>query len=49
MKLLRVKKQDSNGEIHFIIAEPIEGFDDAEIREITRKDAAKPLLLLRAE
>jgi len=52
-----VRKQASDGEVHFILAgsvfdETVESaadFDEVEMRRITRKEASKPLLLLRAE
>ena len=52
-----VRKQSSNGEIHFIIPddmfdetkETTEDFDDSQIKIIMKKEAAKPLLLLRGE
>ena len=52
-----VKKRSPNGEIHFILPEypydemgkTAEDVDEAEIRRITKKEASKPLLLLRAE
>ena len=52
-----VRKQSSNGEVHFIVDESMcdeteenaRDFDDAEIRKIMKKEASKPLLLLRAE
>jgi len=52
-----VRKRSPNGEIHFILPEytydetgtTAETFDEAEMRRITRKEASKPLLLLRAE
>lgn len=50
-----VRKQSSNGEIHFIIPEldetmeNEEDYDDYQIRIIMKKEASKPLLLLRTE
>jgi hypothetical protein len=52
-----VKKQASDGEVHFILAgsvfdeavETAADFDEIEMRRITKKEAFKPLLLLRAE
>jgi hypothetical protein len=52
-----VKKQASDGEVHFIFAGPMfdeaaetaVDFDEFELRAIMRKEASKPLLLLRAE
>jgi len=52
-----VRKQSPNGEIHFIFSEAkfvgtrknAEYFDEAEIRKIMKKEAVKPLLLLREE
>jgi hypothetical protein len=52
-----VRKQFLNGEIHLIITESkfdenrkkTEDFDEAEIRKIMKKEATKPLLLLREE
>ena len=52
-----VRKQSSNGEIHFIIPDNMfddtkgttEDFDDSQIRTIMKKEASKPLLLLRTE
>ena len=49
MRSLKVRKEVVDGELHFIIAESSEDFHEAEIRETTRKEASKPLLLLRAE
>ena len=56
-KLRVVREQFSNGEIHLILQES--AFDEAretagdcdktEIRKIMKKEAPKPLLLLRAE
>jgi len=52
-----VRKRSPNGEIHLILqeyafedtGETAEDFDEAEIRKIMKKEASKPLLLLRAE
>ena len=52
-----VREESPNGEIHFILQEAkfdetrknSEDFDEAEIRKIMKKEASKPLLLLRAE
>ena len=52
-----VRKRSLNGELHFILPEPKfdeirkdgEDFDGAEIRKLMKKEAAKPLLLLREE
>jgi hypothetical protein len=51
-----VRKRSLNGEIHLILPESMfvetketEDFDEAEIRKIMKKEASKPLLLLRAE
>jgi hypothetical protein len=58
MKKLRVSRVDSSdGEIHFILEEFLslehsEYFKDsdvAEIKRISRKEAAKPLVLFREE
>ena len=58
MRRLRARKIDSaNGELHFILEEPqasehSERFKDysvVEIVKITRKEAAKQLVLLRKE
>ncbi len=50
------RKRLTKGELHFILATSIfdetsgaEDFDEAEMLRITRKEAAKPLLLLPAE
>jgi CRISPR/Cas system CMR-associated protein Cmr3 (group 5 of RAMP superfamily) len=50
------RKHSFNGEIHFIIPELMiddgretEDFDVVEIKKIMKKEAARPLLLLRAE
>jgi len=52
-----VREQSPNGEIHLILPEAkfvgnrknAEYFDEAEIRKIMKKEASKPLLLLREE
>ncbi len=52
-----VRVQSLNGEVHFVfaelaldeIAENAVGLDEVEIRRITKKEASKPLLLLRSE
>jgi hypothetical protein len=53
-----IREQSLNGEIHIILPESkfdenskenIEDFNEAEIRQIMKKEASKPLLLLRAE
>ncbi len=52
-----VRKRSRDGEIHLILpeyyvtAEPetAENIDEEEIRTIMKKEASKPLLLLRAE
>ena len=52
-----IGEQTLNGEIHIILPESkfdedrknVEDFDEAEIRQIMKKEASKPLLLLRAE
>ncbi len=47
-----VKKRARNGEVHFILPESVSAeacFDEAEIRKVSKRDASKPLLLLRAE
>jgi hypothetical protein len=52
-----VREKSFNGEIHFIIPESVldvagertENLNQAEIRKIMKKEAAKPLLLLREE
>jgi hypothetical protein len=51
------RKRSSNGEIHLIFQEPrfdknrksAEDFDEAEIKVIMKKEASKPLLILREE
>jgi hypothetical protein len=42
-----VRKQSSDGELHFILPEVMLDFDEDEIREIMKNEASKPLLLLR--
>jgi hypothetical protein len=58
MRRLRARKVDSaNGEVHFIIEGPqasehserFKDYDVFEIKKVTRKEAAKPLALLREE
>jgi hypothetical protein len=58
MRRLRARKVDSaNGEVHFIIEEPqasehserFKDYDVFEIKKVTRKEAGKPLVLLREE
>ena len=58
MRRLRARKVDSaNGEIHFILEEPqvceyterFKDYDVIEIKKVTRKEATKPLVLLREE
>ena len=56
MKKMQVVKVCSlNNEIHFVIQEceneggPSSVFSSAKVKEIMKKEAAKPLLLLRAE
>jgi len=56
MKRLRVYRVDSpDGEIHLVLDEPqvsedFECFTDvAEIKKVSRKEAAKPLILFREE
>ena len=52
-----IREQSSNGEIHLILRESrfdennknAEDLDEAEIRKIMRKEASKPLLILREE
>ncbi len=51
-----VRKESLNGEIHVILPESpfdktyeSEDFDVAELKKIMKKEASKPLLLLRAE
>jgi hypothetical protein len=52
-----VREQSLNGEIHLILQESkfdetrknAKDFDEAEIRKIMKKEASKPLLLLREE
>ena len=55
MKAQRV--ESSNGEIHFVLKEPqdseytsnLKDSEIAEIKRITRKEAEKPLILMREE
>jgi hypothetical protein len=58
MKRLRACRVDSpNSEIHFVLDEPqasehsecFKDFDAAEIKRISRKEAAKPIVLFREE
>ena len=58
MRRLRARKIDSpNGEVHFILDEPqvsehserFRDYDAAEIKKVSRKEAAKPLVLFREE
>jgi len=58
MKRLRACRVDSpDGEIHFVLEEPraseysecFKDSDVAEIKNISRKEAAKPLVLFREE
>jgi hypothetical protein len=58
MRRLRARQVDSpNGEVHFILEEPqasehSDRFKDYyafEIKKVSRKEAAKPLVLLREE
>jgi hypothetical protein len=58
MRRLRARKVDSaNGEVHFILEEPqvseyserFKDYDVVEIKKVTRKEATKPLVLLREE
>jgi len=58
MRRLRACKVDSpNGEIHFILeetqasehSERFKDYDVVEIKKISRKEAAKPLVLFREE
>jgi hypothetical protein len=56
-KLQVIRKRSSNGEIHLILQESgldengknAEDFGEDEIREIMKKEASKPLLILREE
>jgi hypothetical protein len=56
MRRLRARKVDStNGEVHFILqdsqssehSERFKDYEVFEIKKVTRKEATKPLLLLR--
>jgi hypothetical protein len=58
MRRLRAHKVDSvNGEVHYILeetqtsenSERFKNYDVFEIKKVTRKEAAKPLVLLRKE
>lgn len=58
MKQVRVVRVDSpNGETHFVLLESqlsenyeiAEDFDEAKIKEASKKDASKPLVLVRSE
>ena len=58
MRRLRACRVDSdNGEIHFVLEEPqatehfrhFKYYDAAEIKKISKKEAVKPLVLLRKE
>jgi hypothetical protein len=58
MRRLRARKVDSaNGEVNFILEEPqaseyserFKDYDVVEIKKVTRKEATKPLVLLREE
>jgi hypothetical protein len=58
IRRLRARKVDSaNGEAHFILEEPqayehserFKYYDVFEIKKVSRKEAAKPLVLLREE
>jgi len=52
-----IREQSPNGEIHFILPECMSDettktggdFDETEMRRIMKREASKPLLLLRAE
>ena len=56
-KLRVVRKQSLNGEIHLVFPESIldetrgiaEDFDELKIRNIVKKEASKPLFLMRSE
>jgi len=56
-KLQIVKTRSEDGEVHFILMEIAvdnsfekrRSVDEAEVREIMKKQAARPLLLLREE
>jgi hypothetical protein len=56
-KSIVIMKRSSNGEIHFIFQDSkldenwkdATDLDEAEIRIITKKEASKPLLILREE
>jgi hypothetical protein len=58
IRRLRARKVDSaNGEVHFILeenqasehSERFKDYDAFEIKKVLRKEAAKPLVLLREE
>ena len=58
MKRVRVcRVENPDGEIHFVLEEPqgaeysecFEASDAAEIKKISRKEAARPLVLFRKE
>jgi hypothetical protein len=52
-----IREESLNGEIHLILPgsdfdineKIVEDFDEAEIRRLMKKEASKPLLLLRTE
>ena len=56
-KLRVVRKHSLNGEIHIVFPESIldentenvEDFDELKMRNIVKKEASKPLFLLRSE
>lgn len=54
-KLRGVRKCSINGEVHLLLPEldetreKIEDFDEVAIKELMKKEASKPLLLLREE
>jgi len=54
-KLRGVRERSINGEVHLILPElgetgkKLEDFDEAAIRELMKKEASQPLLLLREE
>jgi len=58
MRRLRARRVDSlDGEIHFVLEEPqasehserFKDYDADEIKKLSRKEAAKPLVLFREE
>ena len=58
IRRLRAHKVDSaNGEVHYVLEEPqasehsewFKDYDVVEIMKVTRKEALKPLVLLRKE